>query len=283
MKYRVSCNFLFLCLCKLEFANAAECLDKLNSTFESGIIKIDYASGQYKVSDKLGITKDTCTISPKGFEKYLSRNFQKPSVENESIVYGWNYLSINKNVIYDYATSLRDYLPDDSFSDATKYYLYSIINNKFACYSYTYDNLYQGNIAHNNGTMYFCTDTTGKNLSITKLFDEQELVARLIKTQYIQKVLNKLKTDKSSIRSFRKLSSELNSDPNTNCLLCSDVIPIDAFAITKRNPNGTVDIKYNVWQNSVKNCSNIKPEVITFKGLHPKFNISSYISVNDLH
>ncbi|MDD3267371.1 MAG: hypothetical protein PHC75_09375 [Burkholderiales bacterium] len=283
MKYRVSCNFLFLCLCKLDFVNASECLNKLNSTFESGMVQIDYISGQYKVSDKLGVNKDFCIISPKGFEKYLSQNFQKPLAENESIIYGWNYLSINKNVIYDYAKSLRDYLPDDSFSDATKYQLYSIINNKFACYSYTYDNLYQGSAAQNKGEMYFCTDTSGKNLNIAKLFDEQELVTKLIKTTYIQKILNKFKSDKSNIKTFKKLSSELKNDANTNCLLCGDTIPMDAFVIIKLNSNGTVDVKYNAWQNSVRNCGNSKPETIIFKGLHPKFKVSNYIGSDALH
>lgn len=283
MKYKVGCNFLFLCLCKLEFVNAAECLDKLNSTFESGIVKIDYVSGQYKVSDKLGVSKDTCIISPKGFEKYVSRNLHKPLVENESIVFGWNYLSINNNVIYDYAKSLRDYLPDDSFSDATNYHLYSIINNKFACYNYRYDNLYQGSITPNTGEMYFCTDVSGKNLSITRLFDENELVVKLIKTPHIQRILNKIKADKSNIKTFRKLSSELNNDANTSCLLCGDTIPLDAFSIVGFNANGTMNLKYNVWQNAMKNCNNIKPDVINIKGVRPKFNVSSYIDGNSLN
>lgn len=268
-------------LCNVEFANAAECLDKLNSVFESGVINIDYVSGQYKVSDKTGTVKESCTVSPAGFERYIARIRNKKG-SDEHIVYGWNYLSINSNVIYDYAKSLRDYLHDDSFSDATKYKLYSIINNKFACYSYYYDNLYQGSSVHNIGEAYYCTDSFGKNLRLNKIFDEREIVTKLMKDPYIQKILSKSNSNKSSINNLKKLSAELNADVAANCLLCDDNVPLDSFVIYKHNSNGTVNIKYNVWQNSAKNCQNLKPDVITLYNLRPKFTVSNYVDGSSL-
>lgn len=215
--------------------------------------------------NKVDINRAVCKTTFSEIEKFINHNFIKISKTNPGVVQSWNYLAINKKVIYD---GLRDIKldarkSDGTFSDKalvyefnesfgvdggghTSYSLDSIINNQIICYT-AYTETW--NMPHAS-TNYQCASLAGNGYVLNDLFNGKEIIKTALQDSNVKEFLHKQKVDLSKITSFEQLStilaksavdSEGKVDEDDSCLPFST----SNFTINKQNADGTLDILYD--------------------------------------
>lgn len=250
----------------------ADCLDSFLPAFNNNSISIEGVKGKYKISDTSGKIKTKCTVSPKVLEKFVSKNMIRYS-SDKSIVASWNYLAINKQPIYDYLKSLKDNGSDD-FEDTSSYTLYGVVNNSFACYKYNYNSFVAGTAHPNFGIYYSCSLPNQKEISITQVINQKDIVNAIVRNKDIAVILKQLNVKPTSIRTLDQIYNVLSKNDDMSCALGSSGMP-SSFAITNINSDGSINAIYYLGNNAPHVCQQVAPEVV-IKNVKPLMSINSF-------
>lgn len=218
----------------------------------------------------------------------------KTTINGMDIIQKSNYLSINKHVIYEEDSTYLS--PSDG--DYENYDLISIINNSIVCYSYEYSTSVG---AHpSEGTEHLCKNiASGDRLKITDLFNEEELVKKLLADKKLRRTLAKSSKKLDSVKSLDELNSiitdlsgddeldeEYDADDNDNKsiynLACMDdnftSDSFFSFAVTKLNNDNTVNITVSAL-GSWSTCHG-DTQIINLTNLHPKIKIEQFLTAD---
>lgn len=263
-------------------ATYAECLDSLLPAFKNNSIMINGTKNKYKLSDNSGKIKQSCAVSAKELEKFISKNFISYSGD-KNIVASWNYLAINKKAVYDYLKTLKEI--DDNFSDSTTFQLYGVVNNSFACYKYSFDNYVSGSAHPNEGFGYYCsypgaTYVGDKVVNIAQVIEQNDLVTAIKVNKDVAAILKQLKIAPNKIKTLAQLKNALSKNEEMACVLSTD-IP-QSFAITKVNADETINALYSLGANAPHVCQGVISNDIVINNVKPKIKINSFITPTDL-
>lgn len=260
----------------------AECLDKLLPDFNNGNISIEGTKNTYALNGTN--SKLICKVTPKELEHYVNKNFIKYSAD-KTIVQSWNYLAVNKQVVYDYLKDLRS--DDRDFDSFTSYKLFGVVNGQFACYQVNYDGYTVGAAHPNHGVTYTCdypspTNQEGSNkyVDINNVISQSDLVSAILKSPDIIGILQKVGVKPSTIKTKTQLYTALVKDDDMACVL-GDSIPTQ-FAITKVNKDGTINLIYSLGSNAAHVCQAATPDDIVIKNVKSKIIINSFITPQEL-
>lgn len=307
MKTKLLLPFILAGFISTTYAN--ECLNKLLPDFKKNNISITRISKSGKIT--LGATDDSnqkCETYPSELEQFVTKNFQtKTTIDGMDIIQSWNYLSINKHVIYDGTKDILDrfqgtdenqknyWLDIKSSGETSSYELVSIVNDNMVCYS----DKYSSDIgAHpSNDGDYVCRNINDDKIyKITDLFNEAELLKKLLANNDLRNIV-KNPRKLSSIKTLANLndlvndmsSNEEGSDTDKYNLECmQDSFNPDniQFIVTKFNNDTTVNISYRLTHIASTTQAEVcdgEFDTIELSNLHPKVKITKLLTTESLN
>jgi hypothetical protein len=277
-------------------AEKSSCLERFLPSFKDDSVVIIGVSN-YKQEDfatyyrKVDLNKAICKTTFSEIQQFINRHFKTMSHGSTNVIQSWNYLSLNETVIYDRLASLKSEEGDESDKalvfeandnlylvnrgyDTQSYSLNSIINDNLVCYQYYYETF--GGAYPDSGTSYRCQDIHGKLLAVTDLIQEKELVKQIVQDPDVKEFLKKYKMHDTDISSFNDLYNSFIKDDEVKCAI-GDKMSLDAFVVTKQNPDGTIDITYNPFQNAIHACRAASFGPFELKNLPPKITIHKFV------
>lgn len=278
---------------------ADSCINKLKPYFDNYQINLTYQSKKpqiYLLGTPLTADKDRCAVSYSQLQKYLQQTYLKSAPRLAILQIGWNFLALNKQVIYaplkqlDPQQMQRDYAdyvdnPKQNFevSNQLKYQPLSIVNNRYGCYSYQQMTVATGAAHPAQGQGLACV-LAGKNtiqLTFKDLFSEKQLVAKLVQNSYFSSTLSPTMTKPATISSFSQLQDAIDKANNDELSCYGGNLTMDdsSFALTRLNKDGSVDIKIGL-NSDIGACSGMYRE-IELKNLTPIFKITQIIAAKD--
>lgn len=287
----------FLTIPKVAFAS--DCIENFKPYFDNYTVNLSYKSDKrwsYYVQDQKGDTNGECKTSYKKIEKYLESNYAKKGVNHPEISIGWNYLAINKQVVYDFMSWITpkkikenndDILQNSDFKTYTvtnqaKFQPISVVNNSYACYFHQQFSMATG-MAHPFNINELKCSLAGEDdqLSLGQIANESDIVSGLLKTDYIKSAFIKAKASVNGINSYKTLSDKLLVIDNDELGCIAQTISANdtSFAITTLNPDGSINLKLGL-NSDMSVCSSIYHEVELFN-LKPKIKITQVLQVKD--
>ncbi len=289
-----------LCLTFLSLTSstvyANNCLAKYSHEFDNKQVNITYDSNRpnsYLINTLGQNTKDNCVTNYTNLIKYIELRYPKTTIKQTDVVIGWNYLAVNKQIIYNYLNSINphqikqehQYLLNNkdiksyTVSNQADYQFVSIVNNKYACYIHSWFMMATAMAHPDSGINYQCTliNNPKDNLTINQLATESSIVKGILTDNDIKL---KLKSDFNNITMYKNLQEKFRSsnDSELNCL--SDNINGDNtnFVINQLNKDGTIDITLALTSN-IHVCNGIIKK-IKINHLTPLIKINQVINNN---
>lgn len=278
---------------------ADSCINKLKPYFDNYQINLTYQSKKpqvYLLGTPSTADRDRCAVSYSQLQKYLQQTYLKSASRLATLQIGWNFLALNKQVIYaplnqldpqqmqrDYADYVDD--PKQSFevSNQLKYQPLSIINNRYGCYSYQQMTIATGAAHPAQGQGLACV-LAGKNtiqLTFKDLFSEKQLVTKLVQNSYFSSILSPASARSAAINSFSQLQNAIDKVNNDELSCYGGNLTMDdsSFALTHLNSDGSINIKIGL-NSDIGACSGMYRE-IELKNLTTKFKITQIIAAKD--
>jgi SpoVK/Ycf46/Vps4 family AAA+-type ATPase len=249
--------------------HAKDCLDNLIPAFRANTITINKTDANYEVLDSRGKYKAVCNVSFDTLSNFVNKNFKQ---QQGDIATSWNYLAIDNVPIYNYLGSLQENHED--FTSKVSYTQYKIINDKYACYKYSYHTYINGGSYPNDGDAYYCQDNKHNYLPLDEVINPADVLPPLLALPSIANLLKVNNVQKSSITSFDELAKVLVKNEDMLCVLNGDKLPENAFAITDFNKDGTINLIYNIGQNAPHVCQAASPGTVVVHNVVPKIGVS---------
>lgn len=280
-------------------ANAEDCFAKYKAQFDDKKIMLAYASNapdKYMVGIATDDESKLCVTTYQKIAGYLNTRYRKQIIGDPAVIAGWNYLSINGKVVYDFLDSVSpdkiradndDLLKNTDFKSYTVdnqaiYKLVSIVNNEYACYYHQQFSMATG-MAHPYTVNELLCSKAGDSsaaLKISQIADEKQLVSKLLQTDPIKKGIARTKIVSNKISNYDELSGALAASRDTQLSCIAGTINGDntGFTIDKLNSDGTINITLGL-TSDIHACSGIfLPVKIT--NIKPLWAIKKVIPVN---
>lgn len=276
-------------------STADDCINKLKPDFDNYQINLTYQSKKpqiYLLGKSSTAHKNLCSVTFSQLQGYLKQNYLKSAAHISALQIGWNYLALNNQIIYAPLNQLspeqmqKDYAdyvdnPQQSFevSNQLKYQPISIVNNRYGCYSYQQLTVASGAAHPAQGQGIACV-IAGKNssqLTFKDLFNEQQLVSKLVQSSYISSALRAAGIKPATITNFSQLQDAIDKTNNDelNCYGGNLTMDDSSLALTQLNTDGSVNIIIGL-NSDIGACSGMYRE-ITLSNLKPKLKITQII------
>ena len=258
-------------------AYAEDCFNKYKAQFDNKKIMLAYNSSapdKYMVGIATEEESKLCTTTYQKLTQYLDRNYKRQLAGDSSVTSGWNYLSINSKVVYDFVADISpdkiradndDLLKNTDFKSYTVdnqaiYKAVSIVNNQYACYYHQQFSMATA-MAHPytvNELLCSKAGDSSDTLKISQIADEKQVVSKLLQTELIKKGIAKTKIVSSKISSYDELSGALaaSRDSQLGCIAGTINGDNTGFTIDKLNSDGTINITFGL-TSDIHACSGI--------------------------
>ncbi|AUR50951.1 hypothetical protein [Aquella oligotrophica] len=258
-------------------ANAEDCFTKYKAQLDDKKIMLAYTSN---APDKymIGIATDDesklCSTTYQKLTQYLDKNYRRQPTGESSVIIGWNYLSLNNKVVYDFMADISpdkiradndDLLKNTDFKsymvdNQALYKPVSIINNQYACYYHQQFSMATG-MAHPytvNELLCSKAGDSSDTLKISQIADEKQMVSKLLQTDLIKKGLAKTKIPSGKILTYDELSGAMaaSRDSQLGCIAGTINGDNTGFTIDKLNSDGTINITLGL-TSDIHACSSI--------------------------
>lgn len=258
-------------------ANAEDCFTKYKAQLDDKKIMLAYTSN---APDKymIGIATDDesklCSTTYQKLTQYLDKNYRRQPTGESSVIIGWNYLSLNNKVVYDFIADISpdkiradndDLLKNTDFKsymvdNQALYKPVSIINNQYACYYHQQFSMATG-MAHPytvNELLCSKAGDSSDTLKISQIADEKQVVSKLLQTDLIKKGLAKTKIPSGKILTYDELSGAMaaSRDSQLGCIAGTINGDNTGFTIDKLNSDGTINITLGL-TSDIHACSSI--------------------------
>lgn len=258
-------------------ANAEDCFTKYKAQLDDKKIMLAYTSN---APDKymIGIATDDesklCSTTYQKLTQYLDKNYRRQPTGESSVIIGWNYLSLNNKVVYDFIADISpdkiradndDLLKNTDFKsymvdNQALYKPVSIINNQYACYYHQQFSMATG-MAHPytvNELLCSKAGDSSDTLKISQIADEKQMVSKLLQTDLIKKGLAKTKIPSGKILTYDELSGAMaaSRDSQLGCIAGTINGDNTGFTIDKLNSDGTINITLGL-TSDIHACSSI--------------------------
>lgn len=283
-------------------ANADDCFAKYKAQFDDKKIMLAYTStapDKYMVGIATDDESKLCVTTYQKLTQYLDRSYKRQLTGESSVIIGWNYLSINKNVVYNFVADISpdkiradndDLLKNTDFKSYTVdnqaiYKPVSIINNQYACYYHQQFSMVTG-MAHPYTVNELLCSKAGDSsdlLKISQIADEKQVVNKLLQSDLIKKGLAKTKIPSGKISSFSsydELSGAMaaSRDSQLGCIAGTINGDNTGFTIDRLNNDGTINITLGL-TSDIHACSSIFIP-LELKNIKPLMRISKVSRVN---
>lgn len=257
------------------------CLSKNKPLFDNKEVNIVYDStkpNNLLIGSATQDPESMCVTSYKELTTYATQNYRKTNSTESNILVSWNYLAVNKQMVYDFLKDLNptklkknndDILSYGDFksytvSNQANYTPISVINNNYACYYHNWFLMATGTAHPSSGTQLVCVliNKPDTSLKISQIARESDIVQGILNSTYVKDTFTKLKIKTTNIKTYTSLSNALrnSNDDELNCLSDNINKDNDGFAINSLNTDGTINLTLGL-TSDVHVCSGIFKEV----------------------